>query len=958
MHNNDILKFQYNQLSCKDARPLFYGQMTAPSFRGKCIKMPESTEKQMTDEAIKVASAATAAASAAGLVLFHMNGKKKIFDHEALAQEIQRQLNEGIHYKQICVNLGISEPLYCTVVTEFDIKTERRKTKENSKAVNEEEFRQMVAEKVPVKEIREHFHISRQQYLQLLKQYEIKSAKMLANERVENITKEEVEEAIKSSSLVSEACRKLEVSEKTYKRLKKKFGIDYDPINPNANFHNLTDEEIKELAESDESVTEKSQKYGVTPNTYHNELRIRNVSTRNKEAMERYDSLDVKKLQADIDAKVPKKKLLEVYGISLNQFQRLLDEGLIITPQKAMRDRIANMTDEKIQEALNNSKNIKEAAKQLEISKSELVKLIHNRDGVTNPRNKNAQKQEYQQEFVDSFTQDVLSDMTINEVCDKYQISQDKYYKLINEFKIETQRMALKRKLAEITTEQILQAINDADTHKEIYNNIGISKNTYSRLLKRHRIITEHQRALKRISEISKEQLIEGILDGKPVYQICKELDINLPTCYALIKQYNINYSKIAEKAASKEYEKYDVNTLKDCAFNLLMENNKIYNDEELSSILEFAFEREYKTEEERQELVSLLRIINNVSLGNITPEQALNRAELKQQLAEIEYTDSLADTLQAISELFRIQKDGASADICLKYIPKSYSDTEKAKEVIELIKSNINYYEQNKEQELKKIKKILVYFDLKDNAETSSIIDDAKQIYGEDNQEKIGQYIIFDQALKGEYTNADFNNDAFLFVDKIKDMHLNKDTIIKRLIELEDYFNSKEAKNNSLTNFIKHFNSNDNYINKLLTDFYIDNIYKDKITTIEVIPDSAYFSGKNVTLMIYPEAKQATLENTEVNINKHQFLIDSEEYARNFANRKLGSLGVKIFTLDKSYQKEGFYSGDNVLEIKVPNGHNGARLAAKIKNEDDKVFEIRYFMPKGFHKEKKRTDL
>ena len=33
------------------------------------------------------------------------------------------------------------------------------------------------------------------------------------------------------------------------------------------------------------------------------------------------------------------------------------------------------------------------------------------------------------------------------------------------------------------------------------------------------------------------------------------------------------------------------------------MENDTIYNDEELSSLLEFAFERDYKTEEERQEL-------------------------------------------------------------------------------------------------------------------------------------------------------------------------------------------------------------------------------------------------------------------------------------------------------------------------------------------------------------------
>ena len=946
MHNNDIFQFQYNQASCDSTRQFQYG-ITSPSFKAK---LPKNAEKQISDETLKIASAAATAVGAAGLALFHMNGNKKILHHDVLAQEIQRQLDEGIYYKQICENLGIAESTYCAIVTKYDIKTARRSTRENSKAVNEEEFRQMVANEVPVKEIREHFHISRQQYLQLLKQYEIKSSKMLANERVGNITKEDVEDAIKTSSTISEACRTLQVSEKTYKRLKKKFGIDYDPVNPRANLHNLTDEEIKELAESEETVAEKSQRLGVTPNLYHNELRSRNVSTKNKEAMERYNSLDVKKLQADIDAKVPKAKLLEDYGISEYQFQRLIDEGLIITHQKAMRDRIANMTDEEIQEALNNSRNNKEAAKALQISESELKKLIHDRDGVTNPRSKNLPKQEYSQEFIDSFTQDVLSNMTVNEVCEKYQISQDKYYKLINEFKIETHRMALKRKLAEITTEQILQAINDADTHKEIYNNIGITKNTYSRLLKRHRIITEHQRALKRVSEISKEQLIEGILDGKPVYQICKELGINLPTCYALIKQYNINYSKIAERAASKEYEKYDVNTLKDCAFNLLMESEKIYNDEELSSILEIAFEREYKTEEERQELVSLLRIINNVSLGNITPEQALNRAELKQQLAEIEYTDSLTETLQKISELLRKQNDNISADICLEYIPKSYCDTAKAKEIIELIKSNINSYGKNQQNELIKLRKILVYQISKDKEEVKNSINEACEIYGEEDYEKIGQYIIFDQLLKGNLKYVDYNNDAWQFAEELKTMHLNKDAIIKRLIELEDYFNSKEAENNSLTNFVNKFNYKNNYINRKIVDFYIDNIYKDKITTYELEPNNKLFS-KPATIIIYPEAKQSALS-YKCNWDVHEFLIDSDKYAQNYAERGSHAMGVKMFTLKEQYEADGFKAGDNIVEIKVPSKSDGSRLVAIRKNKDDNIFEIRYFKPKGFHEE------
>ena len=63
--------------------------------------------------------------------------------------------------------------------------------------------------------------------------------------------------------------------------------------------------------------------------------------------------------------------------------------------------------------------------------------------------------------------------------------------------------------------------------------------------------------------------------------------------------------------------------------------------------------------------------------------------------------------------------------------------------------------------------------------------------------------------------------------------------------------------------------------------------------------------------------------------------------------------MGLKLFKLKKQYEGEGFKKGDNIVEIKVPSKSDGSRLVAKRKNEDDNVFEIRYFKPKGFHEDK-----
>ncbi len=80
----------------------------------------------------------------------------------------------------------------------------------------------------------------------------------------------------------------------------------------------------------------------------------------------------------------------------------------------------------------------------------------------------------------------------------------------------------------------------------------------------RHRIITEHQRNLKQVSEISKEQLLEDILTGKPIHKICNNLGISLATCYSLTKKYNINYSPVSKRINHEEVNncKTNYNTL------------------------------------------------------------------------------------------------------------------------------------------------------------------------------------------------------------------------------------------------------------------------------------------------------------------------------------------------------------------------------------------------------------
>ena len=102
MHNNDILKIKCNQSSCKDARLFSYGQMTAPSFKAKGVNLPKTAEKQITDEAIKVASAAIAAS---GIV--YISGRTKITKEEQ--EEILARYKNGEGCNTIAKEMGLGK---------------------------------------------------------------------------------------------------------------------------------------------------------------------------------------------------------------------------------------------------------------------------------------------------------------------------------------------------------------------------------------------------------------------------------------------------------------------------------------------------------------------------------------------------------------------------------------------------------------------------------------------------------------------------------------------------------------------------------------------------------------------------------------------------------------------------------------------------------------------------------
>ena len=88
-------------------------------------KIPKTVNGVITDETLAIANSAATAMGLATITISKNNNEVKKFDHDKLAIEIQKRIDLKHNSKQICEELGISVSLYCNIIRDYKIQTNR-----------------------------------------------------------------------------------------------------------------------------------------------------------------------------------------------------------------------------------------------------------------------------------------------------------------------------------------------------------------------------------------------------------------------------------------------------------------------------------------------------------------------------------------------------------------------------------------------------------------------------------------------------------------------------------------------------------------------------------------------------------------------------------------------------------------------------------------------------------------
>lgn len=1037
MTDNNMLKIQYNQTTCKNTSQILHG-ITLPSFKAK---LPKNTENQISDETLKLASAAIAAS---GIVYIGSGKQKSTLSHEQ-QEEIIEKFKQGKNYREIAEEYGCSEKPIRNVIKAQNNREElivinkaaRKKLSTTQEIEIIEKYKQGMSYVEIANEYKEFGAYKELIADIILNQPNIGEIRDIHDENKSFFTTKQKQEIVEKYRQGS-----------SYEKLAGEYGCSVRCIQTVIGKREDLEELKQQSNESRLKITPEQgpimlQRYAngealhaITKDICSEELfriyinRQPNADELNQqhEANKGFFRPEVK--QQIIERFINGESCQTIandlkcdYGTVRDFIKDLPNSEELIKQNEENNKPFSSEEQTIIINGLVNGMSFSAIARKIKRDRQAVASFISNLPNSTelliqNTNNrKHTRKYKFEEDEITDIVQRFLGGESFVSISSDYDCSDRTISQIIKaQLNAETIKSVIEKRKQTYTPEQITYIIDkfkngesyttiaqDKYVHKSpstvryiifLQDNVEDlllqhNKNAYNKTLKAKQedivksyragktyreiaqefdctipilriilneqpdiedILAEHKRNSVFFDENQIQDILQRKVNGDSNEKIARRYNCSSSVIWKIIQQeFNKNKEGTTRETYSHKYEEYSIDELK----TRISEYISLKQVEENDELLEIMFYLDKKTkfdDDEKFVCIKFMRLLDKLEQQKLSTKNIKESQEVKhlfdliaRDVARQQIFEELKkDYLVTINELNLIG-DNALGNICSKYIANNINDENN----VASMKAILNIISSNDETRMRH--KLVAYDYIKQNPNNFTI-QKAQESYGKNSQEKIGQYIIFEQCLNGDFSYANFNNDALKFIDELKNIGLSKEAIIKRLIELEDYFNSQEAENNSLTNFVNKFNYRNNYISRKIVDFYIDNIYKDKITTYELQPNNKIFSRPAI-IKIYPEAKKRVL-NYKCNWDLHEFLIDSDKYAQNYAERGTRAMGIKLFKLKEQYEEDGFKAGDNIVEIKVPPKYDGSRLVAVKKDKEDNVFEIRYFKPKGFHEE------
>ncbi len=277
--------------------------------------------------------------------------------------------NSGTSVKAKCEFLNISESTYHRLLRLYKI--QKKANCHWAKPLNQiskEEILSLLNEGLPTAEICKILKVSERTFRNRLKQYHILTPMQKVRKRIEGITKEKLSELLDFGLTAEEICKKLKISDSTYKRLVTIYKIKTQRMENSENIASITKEQLSSMLSSGKSINDICRELNISRPSAARLLAQYNLLTERQIYHEKVSNISEKQLSRLISEGYTKEQICNILGIADSMYYQLVEKFDIMIDYKKIRQNVASITKEQILEQIALGKNIKDASRALNVS--------------------------------------------------------------------------------------------------------------------------------------------------------------------------------------------------------------------------------------------------------------------------------------------------------------------------------------------------------------------------------------------------------------------------------------------------------------------------------------------------------------------------------------------------------------------------------------------------------------
>jgi len=820
-----------------------------PVFTGHSQEQkPAQNSKEISEDSLKIASAATAAAGAAGIKICK-EGKRQ---HVAsiTKEDIQSCLDKGMNHFEISKELGISNATYYNLLKKYGITTRP------SAAVSAEDIQSRLDKNMTVAEICDELGFSKNRYCYFLKKYGIATRRQASRKNVSKITTEDIQSRLDKGMTAAAISKELGISPKTYQNLCRKYGI----------------------------------------------------TTRQSAARENVSKITAEDIQACLDKNMTVKEISKELGISNVTCLLLFCKYGLTTRQSAARENVSKITAEDIQSRLDKNMKADEIQKELGISRVTYDNLCFR---FNIPANRHASQGKVSSITAEDIQSRLDKHIKVAEICEELGISSTTFNNLCHKFGIKTNQMARNNHAGSITKEELSSLIEQGYNVNTIYKMLDISPATYARLVKKFKISTKRSVTVEQVSKITKSDL-ENLLKEMSPPAAGHVLNISSASVYRLMLKFGIHPSQKNLPDDYKDYsdEQLRGKLLDQSVNNAKILSNEVLADVVDFALGESYTEETRAKVINLIKLFNKVNT-NSISTENALQSTAVQdlfiwmqqNADFKQMQKE-----KLADVQRTLQDIiYNVpQNNRKLTEIISKYIPNSVDDDNFSK--AEYILNTLGEADTPETAEKKLAYWDLKNFpnNLLKQAEQY-----AQNKDGIVDEVKAGEYILCFEEFNNATNNiSDKNHKIYAEIVKNRLIDKGKNNYTDAYKVLNIYNETPDVFKDLLLSTAQKYNKNDYiFINELTElDGKIKFCNIDEPTEFEFLHTP---SGKVKKGAILPKAKYECLQYCMEHYNQnafdrfYKFMDKFYQFATIWAPRKFGSSGIKDIDNKQSVYSE-----------------------------------------------------